>query len=113
MQDMACSEMMLFVGLLPVQTQVPNGSFLFFFFLEGGGGGYGPSRLFHSFWAESIVRVGRKQEIPEKNHLTTRKQNFACLMCDPSMFVLGFYGPVNNEVMLCRSVNSGTIRGQA
>ena len=23
-------------------------------------------------------------EIPEKNHLTTRKQNLACLTCDPS-----------------------------
>ena len=29
------------------------------------------------------------------------------------LFVLGFYGPVNNEVMLNRSVNSGTIPGQA
>ena len=29
------------------------------------------------------------------------------------LFVLGFYGPVNNEVMLSRSVNSGTLPGQA
>ena len=28
--------------------------------------------------------VGRKWEIPEKNHLTTRKQNLVCLTCDPS-----------------------------
>ena len=26
--------------------------------------------------------VGRKREIPEKNHLTTHKQNLACLRCD-------------------------------
>ena len=32
---------------------------------------------------------------------------FVCL------FVLEFYGPVNNEVMSSRSVNSGTIPGQA
>ena len=29
-------------------------------------------------------KVGRKWEIPEKNHLTTRKQNLACLTYDPS-----------------------------
>ena len=28
-------------------------------------------------------------------------------------FVLGFFGPVNNEVMLSWSVNSGTVPGQA
>ena len=28
-------------------------------------------------------------------------------------FVLEFYGPVNNEVMSSRSVNSGTAPGQA
>ena len=33
--------------------------------------------------------------------------NFVCL------FVLEFYGPVNNEVMSSRSVNSGTVPGQA
>ena len=32
---------------------------------------------------------------------------FVCL------FVLEFYGPVNNEVMSSRSVNSGTVSGQA
>ena len=32
---------------------------------------------------------------------------FVCL------FVLGFYGPVNNEVMSSGSVNSGTVPGQA
>ena len=29
------------------------------------------------------------------------------------LFVLGFYGPVNKEVMSSRSVNSGTVPGQA
>ena len=28
--------------------------------------------------------VGAKMEIPEKNHLTIRKQNLACLACGPS-----------------------------
>ena len=28
------------------------------------------------------------------------------------LFVLEFYGPVNNEVMSSRSVNSGTVPGQ-
>ena len=30
-----------------------------------------------------------------------------------SLFVLQFYGPVNNEVMSSQSVNSGTVPGQA
>ena len=29
-------------------------------------------------------KVGRKREIPEKNHLITRKQDLACLTHDPS-----------------------------
>ena len=29
------------------------------------------------------------------------------------LFVLEFYGPVNNEVMSIRSVNSGIVPGQA
>ena len=29
------------------------------------------------------------------------------------LFVLAVYGPVNNEVMSSRSINSGTIPGQA
>ena len=29
------------------------------------------------------------------------------------LYVLEFYGPVNNEVMSSRSVNSGTVPGQA
>ena len=73
----------------------PDGSILIFFFVlfffflcwrrgASGGWGYCPSRFFHSFWAESIVRLRRKREIPEKNHLTTCRQNLACLTCDPS-----------------------------
>ena len=45
---------------------------------------YDPSRLFHSFWVN-------------------------CFVC---LFVLKFYGPVN-EVMSSRSVDSGTVSGQA
>ena len=29
-------------------------------------------------------KMGWKREIPENNHSTTRKQNLACLTCDPS-----------------------------
>ena len=53
---------------------------IFFFWF----GFYGPSRLFHSFWAESNDRWGEKREIHEKKHMTTHKQNLACLTCDPS-----------------------------
>ena len=38
---------------------------VFFFFLGGGGGViYGPSRLIHSFWAESIAKTGDPREKP-------------------------------------------------
>ena len=36
--------------------------------------------------------------------------SFFVLFC---LFVLEFYGPVNNEVMSSRSVNTGTVPGQA
>ena len=40
--------------------------FIFIYFLRGRGGGhYGPSRLFHSFWAESIVRWGENGRSPD------------------------------------------------
>ena len=29
-------------------------------------------------------KVGRIRKIPEKKHVDTRKQNLACLTCDPS-----------------------------
>ena len=32
-----------------------------------------------------MVMWGEKREIPEKKHLTCRKQNLACLICDPSL----------------------------
>ena len=36
------------------------------------------------------------------------------LICKPVvLFVLEFYGPVNNEVMSSQSVNNGTVPGQA
>ena len=35
---------------------------------------------------------------------------FSELIC---LFVLEFYGPVNKEVMSSRSVNNGTVPGQA
>ena len=54
----------------------------------GGGGagrrGYSPSRLFHSFWAESIVMWGENGRSREKAPVTTHKQNLACVTCDPS-----------------------------
>ena len=43
----------------------------------GGGGG-----LTHFEPSQSLG--GGKREIPEKNLLTARKQNLACLTCDPS-----------------------------
>ena len=65
---------------------------------------YGLSRLFHSFFFYLLVfiwvllpvkiislilsqvncEVGRKWEISKKNHLTSCKQNLACLTYDPS-----------------------------
>ena len=47
-------------------------------------------------------------------------QNINCSSADAyrrvknvCLFVLEFYGPVNNEVMSSRSVNSGTVPGQS
>ena len=39
---------------------------------------YGPSRFLSRFSRKP------KRAIPEDNHPTTRKQNLACLTCDPS-----------------------------
>ena len=55
---------------------------MFWGFLYGGGGG---SRLdYFTHFEPSHLKVGRKREIPEKKHLTTRKQNLACVTFDPS-----------------------------
>ena len=51
-------------------------SFFFSFFLFGF---YGPSRLFHSFSAELVVRWGKNRRSLRKKHLTIHKQNLACL----------------------------------
>ena len=46
--------------------------------------------FFFFIWIISLIlsrvnrKVGRKREIPKKKHLTTRKQNLACLTYDPS-----------------------------
>ena len=42
-------------------------------------GFYGPSRLFHSFRAELIVRLGKNERSPRNTTLP-----LACLTCDPS-----------------------------
>ena len=45
-----------------------------------------------------------------------REKVLFCLICGfifVCLFVLGFYGPVNNEVMSSRSADSGTVPGQA
>ena len=44
---------------------------------------YGPSRLFHSFWAESIEGGAKTGDSLEKT-LTTHKENLAYLTYDPS-----------------------------
>ena len=55
-----------------------------------------------------LTETGRNslQLIPKRTSMGTRKGRMG-------LFVLGFYGPVNNEVMSSRSVNSGTVPGQA
>ena len=40
---------------------------------------YRPSRLFLSFWADSISRWGENRRSPSKKTLTTGKQNLACV----------------------------------
>ena len=43
-----------------------------------------PEKIISLILSQANRKVGRKREIPEKNHLTTRKQNLACLTCDLS-----------------------------
>ena len=47
------------------------------------------------------------QNIRQNQWTMKYRSQFVCL------FVLEFYGPVNNEVMSSRSVNSGTVPGQS
>ena len=51
--------------------------FFFFFFLR-------PVKIISHILSRVIRKVGRKREIRDKNHLTTRKQNLACLTSGPS-----------------------------
>ena len=71
----------LMTSLLLVQLGVVWSIFFYYYYLLWF---YGPSRLFHSFWAESIIRWGEKGRSLRNKHLTTRKQTLACLTCDPS-----------------------------
>ena len=43
-----------------------------------------PEKIISLILSRVSRKVGRKREIPEKNHLSTRKQNLACLTCDLS-----------------------------
>ena len=42
-----------------------------------------PVKIISLILSQVNRKVGRKQEIPEKSHLNTCKQNLACLKCDP------------------------------
>ena len=56
-------------------------------------------------WRDKNISLASKVKLMRTLILSTFL--YACL------FVLEFYGPVNNEVMSSRSVNSGTVSGQA
>ena len=43
-----------------------------------------PIKIISLILSQANHKLRRKQKIPEKNHLTTRKQNLACLTCDLS-----------------------------
>ena len=43
-----------------------------------------PIKIISLILSQVSCKVGWKWEIPEKKHLTARKQNLACLRCDPS-----------------------------
>ena len=58
----------------------------------------------------------RFREVPEViwwRHDTFIKAVVNCCFITVVVVVLEFYGPVNNEVISSRSVNSGTVPGQA
>ena len=52
-------------------------------------GCYGLSRLFHSFSAMSILGEAKTGD-PRENHLTTHKQNLACLACAPRLVQVSY-----------------------
>ena len=58
--------------------------------VSSGGGGAGLSCVLQPVKIISFIlsrvnrKVGRKRDIPEKKHLTTHKQNLACLTYDLS-----------------------------
>ena len=56
-------------------------SFLFFFIIWV----LRPVKIISLILSWVNHKVGQKWEIPEKNYLTTRKQNLTCLTCDPSL----------------------------
>ena len=68
-----------FYSPVDLKSILDRTEFLFIFYLgfTAGQDYFTHSELIKSWW-------GRKREFPEKNDLTTRKQNFACLTCDPS-----------------------------
>ena len=55
-------------------------SFIYFFFIWV----LWPIKIISLILSWFNHKVGRKWEISEKKHLTTRKQNLVCLPCDPS-----------------------------
>ena len=64
----------------PGQETNCNTAFLFLFFIRI----LRPVKVISLILSRVNCKVGRKREIPEKNNLTTRKQNLACLTYDLS-----------------------------
>ena len=65
------------------------------------------------FANESTITKSRKvKKEHAKIEIYSTYENSKQYVCF-CLFVLGFYGPVNNEVMSSRSVNSGTVPGEA
>ena len=62
------------------------------------------------------VRIFRKFTVGDKlsvTHTVLLKWSLLVLLLILALFILEFYRPVNNQVMSSRSVNSGTVPGQA
>ena len=58
-------------------------------------------------WFKNVALTDGSLQISQVIRARNLKHEKFCL------FVLEFYGPVNNKVMSSRSVNSGTVLGQA